>query len=325
VEGICDRLVALSEEHRSTVMAGRTWMQHAVPIVFGVKTAGWLDAMVRHRERLSATRKRALVLQFGGAAGTLASLGTRGVEVGKALGEELGLEFPAVPWHAHRDRMAELATTLALVTGTLGKIARDVSLLMQTEVDEAAEPAGEGRGGSSTMPQKRNPVACAVVLAAAERVPGLTSIMLTAMPQEQERGLGGWQAEWETLPEIFRLCGGALRWTSETMNGVEVHTDRMRENLNRTHGLIYAEAVSMLLAKKLGKPAAHEMLESASRKALRDKKHLRDVLAADAEVKAQLTADEIEGLFDPKMHLGVAQQFIDRVLADSRRDRGRDE
>ena len=158
VEAICDRLAVLSEEHRSTVMAGRTWMQQAVPIVFGVKMAGWLDAMLRHRARLRETRKRALVLQFGGAAGTLASLGTRGIDVGRALGEVLELEFPAVPWHANRDRVAEVATTLALLTGTLGKIARDVSLLMQTEVNEVAEPAGEGRGGSSTMPQKRNPV-----------------------------------------------------------------------------------------------------------------------------------------------------------------------
>jgi 3-carboxy-cis,cis-muconate cycloisomerase len=324
LEAICDRLAALSEEHRSTVMAGRTWMQHAVPIVFGLKTAGWLDAMTRHRERLSETRKRALVLQFGGAAGTLASLGTRGMEVGRAVGEELGLEYPAVPWHAHRDRMAEVATTLALLTGTLGKITRDVSMLTQTEVGELSEPAGEGRGGSSTMPQKRNPVACAVVLAAAERVPGLTSAVLAAMPQEHERGLGGWQAEWETLPEIVRLCGGALRWVLETMNGLEIHTDRMRENLDQTHGLIYAEAASMALASKVGKAAAHTILEGASRKALRDNKHLREVLAADANVKAQLSAGEIDQLFNPIKQLGASAQFIERAIAANRSSQERE-
>jgi 3-carboxy-cis,cis-muconate cycloisomerase len=217
--------------------------------------------------------------------------------------------------------VAEVATTLALLTGTLGKIARDVSLLMQTEVNEVAEPAGEGRGGSSTMPQKRNPVACAAVLAAAERVPGLTSIVLAAMPQEQERGLGGWHAEWETVPEIVRLCGGALRWISETVDGLEVHPDRMRENVETQHGMIYAEAVSTALAEQLGKSAAHEITASASRKAFQNKKHLRDVLAADPKVNSHLSADEIEALFDPKQHLGVAAEFIDRVVAASRQSR----
>ena len=321
VIGLCDRLVIVSEQHRSTVMAGRTWMQHAVPIVFGVKAAGWLDAMMRHCERLRETRKRALVLQFGGAAGTLASLGTRGADVGQALGEELGLEVSAVPWHSHRDRMAEVATTLALLTGTLGKIARDISLLVQSEIGEVAEPTGEGRGGSSTMPQKRNPVACAVVLAAAERVPGLTSTMLGAMPQEHERGLGGWQAEWETVPEIVRLGGGALRWISETVDGLEVHPDRMRENIEIQQGMIHAEAVSAALAKKLGKSAAHEIVQSAARKALEDKKHLREVLSADLKVSSQLSGEEIAALFDPKQHLGVAGQFIDRVVVASRKVR----
>src|SRR5215469_15313085 len=321
LEAICDRLAALSEQHRSTVMAGRTWMQHAVPIVFGVKAAGWLDAMMRHCERLRETRKRALVLQFGGAAGTLASLGTRGADVGQAVGEELGLEVSAVPWHSHRDRMAEVATTLALLTGTLGKIARDISLLVQSEIGEVAEPTGEGRGGSSTMPQKRNPVACAVVLAAAERVPGLTSTMLGAMLQEHERGLGGWQAEWETVPEIVRLGGGALRWISETVDGLEVHPDRMRENIEIQQGMIHAEAVSAALAKKLGKSAAHEIVQSAARKALEDKKHLREVLSADLKVSSQLSGEEIAALFDPKQHLGVAGQFIDRVVVASRKVR----
>jgi 3-carboxy-cis,cis-muconate cycloisomerase len=321
---ICDRLATLCEQHRSTVMAGRTWMQQAVPIVFGLKTALWLDAMVRHRARLRETRKRALVLQFGGAAGTLASLGTRGIEVGNALGEELHLEFPAAPWHTNRDRVVEIATTLESLTGTLGKIARDISLMMQTEVDEVSEPFGEGRGGSSTMPQKRNPVACAAVLAAAQRVQGLTITMMAAMSQEHERGLGGWHAEWETLPEIARLCGGALRWISETVDGLEVHREQMLENIESFHGLIYSEAVSTALAKKLGKSAAHEIVANAARQAFEDKKHLREALSADPKVNSQLSAKEIGELFDPQQHLGVAQQFIDRVIAASRLDRGED-
>ncbi len=207
---LCADLAKLAQQHRSTVIAGRTLMQHALPTTFGVKVAGWLDSMNRHRERFTQTRTRVLVLQFGGAVGTLAALGENGLQVAAALAEELQLELPAMPWHAQRDRVAEVATTLGLCTGSLGKMARDISLHMQTEIAEVLEPAGEGRGGSSTMPHKRNPVSAAVVLSAATRVPGLVSTMLSAMVQEDERGLGNWQAEWETLPEIFRLTAGAL-------------------------------------------------------------------------------------------------------------------
>ena len=318
---LCDQLAALSELHRSTVVAGRTWLQHAVPTVYGLKVAGWLDAMVRHQTRLQETRKRVLVLQFGGAAGTLATLGQKGIEVSEALAANLHLELPPLPWHAHRDRMAETATTLALLTGTLGKIGRDVSLQMQTEVGEVSEPADEGRGGSSTMPHKRNPVACAMILAAADRVPGLSSTMLAAMPQEHERGLGGWHAEWETLPEIVRLCAGALHWTLETIAGLEIDVDRMRANLELTHGLIYAEAIATRLAADVGKAAAHELLETASRKAIREKKHLRDVLSADSAVTAHLEANEIARLFGPTQQLGVAGHFIDRATTAFRRER----
>jgi 3-carboxy-cis,cis-muconate cycloisomerase len=215
--------------------------------------------------------------------------------------------------------MAEMATTLALLTGTLGKIGRDVSLQMQTEVGEVSEPADEGRGGSSTMPHKRNPVACAMILAAAGRVPGLTSTMLAAMPQEHERGLGGWHAEWETLPEIVRLCAGALHWTLETIAGLEIDVERMGANLELTHGLIYAEAVATRLAADVGKAAAHELLETASRKAIREKKHLRDVLSADSAVTAHLEANEIARLFGPTQQLGVAGHFIDRATTAFRR------
>jgi 3-carboxy-cis,cis-muconate cycloisomerase len=315
---LSEELRALSEAHRSTPVAARTWMQHAVPTVFGLKVAGWLDAVSRHRTRVRELRQRVLVVQFGGAAGTLASLGTRGVEVAAALAEELELDLPALPWHGHRDRVAEVATTLALLTGTLGKIARDLSLQMQTEVGEVREPSGAGRGGSSTMPHKRNPVTCAVVLAAADRVPGLTGVMLTAMSQEHERGLGGWHAEWETLPEIVRLSAGALHHITDAIAGLEIDTERMRQNLELSQGLIFAEAVTMMLAKHVGKQAAHEIIEASSRTAIAEKKHLRDVLLDDPGVTAHLGRGEIESRFEPLNSTGVAGQFIERAIAASK-------
>ena len=314
LERLCTHLAGLADRHRSTPVAARTWLQHAVPSVFGLKIAGWLDAVLRHQTRLCQLGSRVLVLQFGGAAGTLAALGDRGLEVAQALAEELKLELPVAPWHSHRDRVAEVATVLALLTGTLGKIARDISLYMQTEVGEVFEPAGKGRGGSSTMPHKRNPVTCALVLAAAQSVPGLTSVMLSAMSQEHERGLGGWHAEWETLSEIIRLSAGALHHLSETVGALEVDTERMRQNLEVTRGLIYAEAVSAVLSKRLGKAAAHQLVEGASHKAIADKQHLRDVLATDPAISAQLNPSELERLFEPSNYTGVANNFIDRVL-----------
>ena len=312
---LCDALAQLASTHRTTVLPARTWLQQAVPTTFGLKAAGWLDAMTRHRTRLQELRGRVLVLQFGGAAGTLASLGQRGLDVAKTLANELRLDLPNLPWHAHRDRLAEVATFLALLTGTLGKIARDLALQMQTEIAEVSEPAGEGRGGSSTMPHKRNPVACAVVLSAATRAPALAATMLTAMSQEHERGLGGWHAEWETLPELFRLSAGALHRMLETFVGLEVDANRMLQNLEITHGLIYAEAVTMVLGKQIGKAAAHQLMESASRKAIERKMHLREVLSADVEVSSRLTAAELEKLFDPQNYTGMASQFVDRAIA----------
>lgn len=315
---LCDSLAELAATHRATAVPARTWLQQAVPTTFGLKAAGWLDAMTRHRTRLHELRSRVLVLQFGGAAGTLASLGLCGLDVARELANDLKLSLPDLPWHANRDRLAEVATFLALLTGTLGKIARDLSLQMQTEIGELFEPAGEGRGGSSTMPHKRNPVGCAVVLSAATRAPALAATMLSAMSQEHERGIGGWHAEWETLPELFRLSAGALHRMSETIAGLEVHADRMLQNLEITHGLIYAEAVTMVLGKQLGKAAAHELVEVASRKAVEKKMHLREILSADAEVSSRLSAAELEKLFDSRNYTGMANQFIDRAIAASK-------
>ena len=318
LQRLSEKLTQLAQDHRATALPARTWMQHAIPTVFGLKVAGWLDAVMRHRERLRDTRERVVVLQFGGAAGTLASLGSDGLKVAQALAEELGLSLPAVPWHSHRDRIAEVGTTLALMVGTLGKIARDVSLQNQTEVGEVFESAGEGRGGSSTMPQKQNPVACSVILAAANQVPALAGALLSAMPQEHERGLGGWQAEWNILPELVRQAGGALHHARAMIDGLQFDTARMSQNLDATHGLIFAEAVAAALAKHIGKQEAHQLVEECCRRAVADKKHLRDILSGAAEIKSRLTPADLDSLFQPLNYLGVTNEFIDRTIAASK-------
>jgi len=315
---LIDALVELATKHRSTIVVGRTWMQQALPTTFGLKVAGWLDAVNRHRGRLRETEQRVGVLQFGGAVGTLAALGVRGQMVARILSEELHLALPDTPWHSHRDRLVEVATTLGLCVGTLGKIARDISLHAQTEIGEVFEPSGEGRGGSSTMPHKRNPVTSAVVLSAATRVPGLVSTMLSAMVQEEERGLGGWHAEWETLPDIVRLSAGALHQMAETVPHLQIDAARMQENLGLTQGLIFAEAATMALSDKMGRSAAHQVVEAACVRAQNEKRHLRDVLGEDAQVGTYLSSAEIDGLFDPRKYLGAAEAFVDRIVEASR-------
>ena len=315
---LSDTLAELATKHKSTMVAGRTWMQQALPTTFGAILAGWLDAVHRDRLRLGETQQRTFTLQFGGAVGTLAALGAKGEQVARLLARELELGLPETPWHTARDRFAEIATTLGICMGTLGKIARDFSLHTQTEVAELFEPAAEGRGRSSTMPHKRNPVTCAVVLAAAMRVPGLVSTMLTAMIQEQQRGLGGWHAEWETLPEIVSLTAGALHGLAEMMPHLEVDTTKMLENLEVTRGLIYAEAVSTALAQKIGRASAHQIVEAACGRAQEKKQHLRDVLLHDGQVTAHLNAKDIDSLFDARKYLGMAEASVDRVVAASR-------
>ena len=314
LQRLTSTLVALAEKHRATPMVARTWMQQALPTTFGFVVACWLDAILRHRARLAEIRPRVFTLQFGGAVGTLAALGSNGPTVATALAHELKLELPAAPWHAHRDRICEVATTLGLCMGTLGKIGRDISLHTQTEVAELFEPAGEGRGGSSTMPHKRNPVTCAVVLAAAQRVPGLVNTLLGAMVQEEERGLGGWHAEWETLPELVCLVGGALHQLAEMLPGLEVDAARMRENLEITRGLIFAEAVSMALGDRMGKMPAYMLVEAACKKALAEKRHLKDVLLQEPGWHGHLTPADLENLFEVRNYLGSAEEFAARVL-----------
>jgi 3-carboxy-cis,cis-muconate cycloisomerase len=314
-----DRAIAgfatLAGQHRHTPVVARTWLQHALPMPFGLKLAEYAAALHRSKLRLQRVRREALALQFGGAAGTLAALGDYWLNVAEKLAQELDLPLPDAPWHTHRDRIAEAASVFAIIAGTCGKIARDVSLMMQTDVGEAFEPSGEGRGGSSTMPHKRNPVAAASALAAATMAPGLAATIFAAQVQDHERSAGPWHAEWPTLPTLMLVTSGGLAAIVDIAEGLEVDAARMRVNLDATDGLIMAEAVTMALAEKIGKSDAHHLIEAASKKAVADRKHLRDVLTADAEVTAQLGADKITALFEPMAYQGASQVLIDRLLA----------
>lgn len=305
----------LAVKHRNTAVVARTWLQHALPMPFGLKLAEYASALNRSRLRLKRSRTEGLALQFGGAAGTLAALGDKGLVVAEQLAKELQLPLPDAPWHTHRDRIAEVASVLAILSGSCGKIARDVSLMMQTDVGEAFEPSGEGRGGSSTMPHKRNPVASASALGAATMAPNLAATIFAAQIQDHERSAGPWHAEWPTLPTLLLVTSGALAAIVDIAEGLEVDAIRMRNNLDTTHGLIMAEAVTFALAEKLGKSDAHHLVEAATKRAVAEKKHLRDVLAADPKVSAQLSAAAIAKLFEPMDYQGVSQALIDRQLA----------
>jgi 3-carboxy-cis,cis-muconate cycloisomerase len=317
--GDIDRAIAgfatLARTHRNTAVVARTWLQHALPMPFGLKLAEYAAALHRSRKRLQRLKRETLALQFGGAAGTLAALGDKGWPVAERLAQELKLPLPDAPWHTHRDRIAEAASVVAIVAGSCGKIARDVSLMMQTDVAEAFEPAGEGRGGSSTMPHKRNPVAAATALAAATMAPNLAATIFAAQVQDHERSAGPWHAEWPTLPTLLLVTSGGLAAIVDIAEGLEVDVARMRLNLDATGGLIMAEAVTMALAEKIGKSDAHHLIEAASKKAVAGKKHLRDVLSADATITAQLGAEGIADLFEPMAYQGASQALIDRLLA----------
>jgi 3-carboxy-cis,cis-muconate cycloisomerase len=304
----------LARKHRKTPLAARTWLQQALPTVFGLKLARWAALVARTRENLHEAAVKAAVLQFGGAAGTLAALGKKGPRVAKRLAEELDLRLDA-PWHAERDRIANVASAVGILIGAAGKIARDVSLLMQTEVGEVFEPAGHGRGGSSTMPHKRNPIACAQILAAANLAPGLVASLLSGMVQEQERALGGWQAEWIAVPQLFLLASGVTSRLVEIAEGMEIDAARMRKNLDATHGLIMGEAVQMALGAALGRLEAHDLLEAASKRAAREKRPLLEVLSRIPEVTKVLPRGKLTRLFDPLAYLGSAEPFLERELA----------
>jgi 3-carboxy-cis,cis-muconate cycloisomerase len=321
VDAIVSALVDLTARHRSTLLVARTWLQHALPTTFGYITAGWLDAFLEHRKRLDALLDDSLVLQFGGAAGTLAALGNRGTTIARFLAEELALPLPRIPWHAQRERIAQTATTLGIVSGTMAKIARDLSLYMQTEVGELSEPLSAGRGGSSTMPHKQNPVSAAAILASTTRVPALVSTVLCGLSGEYQRSLGAWQSEWEVVPEIARLTAGGSHQLAGLLPRLTVHVEKMRTNLDLTHGLIYAEAFSLALSEKLNRAFAHKLVEAACRRAQSEKRHLQTILLEDAEVTAILDAESIASLFEPAKYLGSAYEFIEGVLVAARTPR----
>ncbi|HEY0567476.1 MAG TPA: 3-carboxy-cis,cis-muconate cycloisomerase [Xanthobacteraceae bacterium] len=312
---IAATLADLARRYRDTPMAGRSNLQQAVPITFGYKMAVLLAAFERHRERLRELKPRVLVGEFGGAAGTLSSLGQDGLKVQAALLQELGLGQPEIAWHTARDRIAEVGCFLGLVTGTLGKIALDVKLMMQTEVEEVYEPFHEGRGSSSTMPQKRNPISSVYITACTSMVRQLSAALLDAMVEDHERSTGPWEIEWIALPDIFVLSAGALSQTRFLLGGLQVDPARMRANLDITRGLIVSEAVMMGLGPHLGRQRAHDLVYDICRKVIASGRPLLDLLAEDTEIAPHLGREELAKLVDPANYLGQAGEMVDRVLA----------
>lgn len=311
----CAGLAAMARTHRDTVMAGRTHLQHALPVTFGYKAAVWLAPLLNSLERLAEMRPRLLRLSFGGAAGTLASLGDKGLDVTRELARELDLAEAEIPWHVARDGLNEAACWLGILCGNLSKLATDVMLLMQTEVAEVSEPHVRGRGGSSTMPQKRNPIACEYVLAQARGVHALVPQMLAAMAQDLERGTGPWQAEMLALPQAMLLAHGAVCQARFIAEGLVVDPARMRRNLDATGGLIVSEAVMMGLAPVLGRGEAHHVVNDACDLAIAEGLSLADALLRDARLAGKLDREAIACMTDPAAYLGSAQAFVDRVLA----------
>lgn len=311
--------VALSraEQYKDHVMIGRTWLQQALPITLGFKLARWASALKRDLDRIEGLKARVLTAQLGGAVGSLASLLDQGTAVVHAFSQQLNLSQPTCTWHSERDRFVELASTLAMIVGNLGKMARDWSLMMQTEIAEIYEPTAEGKGGSSTMPHKRNPVAAASVLAAANHVPALMSSIYQSMVQEHERALGGWHAEWLAIPEIFQLCAGSLEQTHGVLSGLQVNPEHMQRNLEQTQGLIMAEAVMMALAPQLGRLKAHQVIEAACKLAVAEQRHLKEVVGQLDEIQQLFSADQLNQLFNPASYLGNIQAQIDAVLREA--------
>lgn len=308
-------LADLAHRHRDTPMAGRTHLQQALPVTFGYKVAIWLAMFDRHQERLAELRKRVLVVSFAGAAGTLASLGDKGFEVQRALAEELQLAVPATTWHVARDGFAESVNLLALVTGSLGKIALDIMIMASTEFGEVYEPFVKGRGASSTMPQKRNPISSELMLAAAKAVRQHAGLMLDAMVQDFERATGPWHAEWIALPESFILTAGALHQAKFALGGLIVDSNKMRHNLGLSRGLIVAEAVMMGLAPATGRQQAHDIVYDACRTVNEHGGTLAEALVALPAVTAHFDRAAIDRLTDPANYLGLAPQMVDRALA----------
>lgn len=315
VEAICASCARLAEQHRHTLMAGRTLLQQALPITFGLKAAHWLAQVTRQARALRAHLQHSLALQFGGAAGTLASLGEQGPRVARLLAEELHLPLPELPWQTERDRVAEIAATLGILAGSMAKIAGDIILLAQTEVSEVAEGDAPGKGGSSAMPHKRNPVDSINAVASARLAIGLVPVMLSALPQEHERAAGAWQAEWTALPALFEHTASAVERVRAVMANLHVDSARMRANLEITRGLIMAEALTMALAVQLGRPEAYRLVETLSKQVNSSDQTLLQAAQASEQVTAVLPPAELARALDPASYLGSTETFIDRALA----------
>ncbi len=311
-------LVALTEKHRGTIMPGRTLLQQALPITFGFKAAGWLSALAGAALRLRHVEARALALQFGGAAGTLAALGAEGAKVKSALAKRLDLGEAPTSWHADRGRIFDIATSLAGLSGASAKISGDVLLLMQTEVGEAFEPAAAGKGGSSTLPHKRNPVGAAAIRANHRRITGLMTTITIGLEQEHERSPGAWAAEWETMRELFVLAAGSVERLKELLAGLEVDAARMRANLDATLGLPLAESLMMALAPKIGRMEAHHRVEAAAKLAIASGRALVEVAKAEPAIAGNLSAQEIDRALDPRNYLGSVDTMIDAALAEAK-------
>jgi 3-carboxy-cis,cis-muconate cycloisomerase len=311
MDAVAAACARLADEHKGTPMAGRTLLQQALPTTFGLKAAGWLVAVLDGQRRLATVP---LAVELGGAAGTLASLGGAGLRVLGLLAERLDLEEPAVPWHTARARVAELGAALALGAGALEKVAHDVTLMAQTEVAEVVEPAEDGRGGSSTLPHKRNPVGSVLAIACARRVRGEASILLAAMAQEHERAAGAWHAEWQALAGALAYTGGAAAAVREVLDGLEVRPERMRENLELTGGLVLAESVSVALGERIGRSAAHEIVEAASRRAAAGRRPFREELLDDEAIRSRLSRDDLDRALDVDGYAGEAAELVERAL-----------
>lgn len=312
---LADASARLAEEHRETLMPGRTLLQQALPLTFGLKAARWLTTAARHAERLRELRDRSLAVQFGGAAGTLASLGQDGLAVQEELAAALDLAVPDLPWHTERERLVEVAAAVGIVAGSMSKIAQDIVLMAQTEVGELAEATEEGKGGSSTLPHKRNPVDAMFALAAARLATGQVPVLLEAMTQDHERATGGWQTEWAALPALFMHAGAAVERVARVIAGLDVDAARMRANLDLTRGMLLAESLSMTLGRHLGKQEAHHYVQGLVDRMRDGTQDLRDIVRADTELRGRIDEAELERALDPAAYLGVTDALIDRALA----------
>ena len=312
---ISHSLAGLSRKYRDTPVIGRSNLQQAIPVTFGFKTASILAGIERHRERLQQLKPRVLVGEFGGACGTLASIEKGAMETQAGLMRELGLGCPLIAWHTVRDNIAEVGAFLGLVGGSLGKIAMDVKLMMQTEVGEVFEPFAQGRGSSSTMPQKRNPISCLYIHANISVVRQHAAALMDAMVADHERSTGPWEIEWVSLPEIFCLLSGALKQTKFVLAGLEVDTAKMRANIDMTHGLVMSEAVMMGLGPYIGREYAHDLVYDLCREAVKQSRPLVDILAEHPEINSHVSRAQLEAFCDPANYLGQAGVMIDQVLA----------